>query len=64
VANLDSIKRDANNNVKILVDYLRRTGLIGDTTSEKLRDYESTQEEILYGQLLAAHDLARRIATL
>lgn len=63
-ANLEAIKFDANRNAKVLVDYLRKQGLIGDVPAECLRDYATDQEEALHNACLAAYDLARRIATL
>ena len=68
MANVNLLKSDASANVKILADYLRKQGLIGSdagaSIAEPIRDFRDEQEEVLFGQLLASRDLARRLADL
>jgi hypothetical protein len=70
MTSIEAVKTDANRNAKTLTDYLRRTGLIGESLLDgdgrpsTLRPYRDEQEEVLHGACLAAANLARLAATL
>lgn len=61
--NLAAAKHEANRNAKILVDYLRQQGVIGESPYEAIREY-AAGEEVLHNACIAAYNLARKIAAL
>lgn len=59
---MDAIKVMANENAKILVNYLQKTGLLGNSIHDVMREHNSETEEVLHNAAVAAYELARRIA--